>query len=243
MSRIFVAAFLSSLLSFAPAYSAEVPDFSGLTEQEAANKARDLGFSPTVIETSSAERLGRVFSQIPAEGTDMDGGEILLRVSSGRVVPPIRMRSIEEVSRELEELGIGWIASERAELGVSPGLVSRSEPSEGAVVDASEQVVFLTVSNTELVEIPDLVGEGFGASVSRLTDLGLSVSEGTETVVSSEPIPNAHWRCVDQIKRATVAAMEPGAGKSVPVGSSITVSSNVTISYMVEPCTDNGTRL
>lgn len=109
--------------------TAEVPDFTRMSEEEYTQAIEDLGLAVSLVSTvdNPVEPAGRVLEVKPEVGTELESGDgIEITVSSGKVDVPDVMHSPQEVARsQLADLGleISFIASSTEETGcvVQPG--------------------------------------------------------------------------------------------------------------------------
>jgi penicillin-binding protein 1A len=85
----------------------EIPDVIGLTEEEALSVLSSNGFENIdVIYEDSKKEIGKVFSQIPESSTSYNKkSEIIIRISSGILVPGVGGMELEDAVEILEDAG------------------------------------------------------------------------------------------------------------------------------------------
>ena len=131
----------------------EIPDVRGLTQDRAEGRLEGIGLEvETVFEAAGAER-GVVIRQSPAAGSDVNPGwSVQIVVSEG--TPPFALedmsgRPAAEAAALLVELGLEVEARQEPAAGAAPGLVVRTEPPAGSVMQSGDRVILVEASPPE----------------------------------------------------------------------------------------------
>ncbi|MCD4669677.1 MAG: PBP1A family penicillin-binding protein [Actinomycetia bacterium] len=132
----------------------EVPDLIGLTEEEAVSLLALSGFeNVSILFEESQEEIEKVFSQVPNSGTVYNKeAEIILRISSGIMVPDVIGLELEDAVIMLEDLGFVVIILPD---GASEGTVAAQTPENGEYLDYGSSI---TIEIEE--EAPPMEGAG-----------------------------------------------------------------------------------
>jgi len=178
----------------------EVPDVSGLSQDDAENEIEDAGFSVTTQEKPSSDvETGDAIETDPAAGESAKrGSEVTLFVSSGPSqvgVPPLVGITFDAAKQRLSAKGLEYsstgVDSERP-----AGEVLTQDPDAGTQVDPGSTVE-LTVSNGPSdtdTSVPNVVGLTEAEARSDLEGAGFTVSVQTQTT----DIEQQDGRVIDQ---------------------------------------------
>ena len=180
----------------------QVPNFVGMTYEEAVSKAEELGL---VIERgddiySADQEEGKVAAQsVPKKSNVKPGKTIILNVSKGKkegVMPKVTGLTLDAAKKALEDMGY--------EVGTTIEVTSTEE--KGTVVKQSVEpgepadqgtVVNLEISDgqgVETVTVPDLTGYTPDEAKSALTALKLGVGDVTYEEKSDIPQNTIFWQ-------------------------------------------------
>ena len=184
-----------------------VPDFVGVTFDDALNLAGGTGFTLLVTEREYSEYYeeGIILSQNIEAGTEvMTGGVVLITLSLGaeRIkVPNVRFMEESSAIKYLEEAGFGVGATRERSEYVAEGLVISQTPGYGTMAEPNHTVSIVISEGPTAFEMPNTIGMIEEEGRATLVALGLSVSleyresasleEGTiidQSVVSGEPV-------------------------------------------------------
>ena len=178
----------------------EVPDVSGLSQDDAENEIEDAGFSVTTQEKPSSDvETGDAIETDPAAGESAKrGSEVTLYISSGPSqvgVPPLVGITFDAAKQRLSAKGLEYsstgVDSERP-----AGEVLTQDPDAGTQVDPGSTVE-LTVSNGPSdtdTSVPNVVGLTEAEARSDLEGAGFTVSVQTQTT----DIEQQDGRVIDQ---------------------------------------------
>ena len=166
------------------AVKAEVPPLLGLTEEAARAAVEGAGFvfvkGPDVIDKTYA--LGQVAVQVPGGRTLLAKGEtVTVNVSGGTgqmAVPNVVVGQTTAAAQTFlqgEPYKFVVTVSEEASATVPKGVVIRTEPITGTLVDAGAPVSIFVSSGPAPVAMPAVKGLLEADATARLTALGLEV--------------------------------------------------------------------
>lgn len=216
----------------------KVPPLIGLTEEEATDRAEEIGLTLEVeerVEDSSVEE-GLIISQNPESNSMIEeGGVVKVSISLGvkKVqIPNLSNMTIEEVQNTLKSnnLTLGEVNKEYSDQ-YPEGKVISQNPGYGQEV-AENTAINITVSRgpeVKTVSMINLLGKEISQATSMLQDIGLNV--GT-----------LQYEYNDSYSENTVMWQEYNAGTDLETGSSV----NLVVSRGVDPATvendnnDNG---
>ncbi len=219
----------------------EVPDVIGLAHGAAEQAVKAVGLTVTSFSTSTTDQRqnGKVWSQTPAAGTELNPGQNVTiqwyRYSAptpppATTAPPTTTQAPAKVSVP-DLLGLTKTAAEQALTAVglvadgAAGLTTTNAslgdqvhsqgPKRGTQVDEGSTVTFLYYVYTAptQVAVPDVVGETKTAAETAITDAGLTAATAAATTSTD-----------DQTKDGTVASQDPASGTMVDSGSTVTLT-------------------
>jgi len=192
------------------------PQVVNFEEEEAKDKLADAGLKATVVPQplDDAAKLGKVQSQDPVVGTQIDrGASVTIRVGAPPElvqIPDVRTRPRDQARTELATAGFTNITDkEQPDDSVAAGLVTAVDPPVGRPVAKSTPIVLTVSSGKAQKAVPPVVGKDYGAALSELVRAGFEVKQVKE---ASPDKP------VDQVLRT-----DPAAGTLLPANATITV--------------------
>jgi serine/threonine-protein kinase len=175
----------------------EVPNVTGISQDEALRRLQDEGFVVrTSFEPSETVEAGNVIRTVPTFGTMVEEGSTIdLFVSSGPQevpVPPVVGETLDEARRLITEAGltVGQV-TERADATFAEGIVISQDPSQGVRVGTDAPVNLVVSTGPETVIIPDVVNQTERDATAAITGLGLLVrvqDEYSDTVPADQVI-------------------------------------------------------
>lgn len=197
----------------------EVPNFSGMTVDEATAAANQRGIGVRKKSTESSDKYaeGEVISQDPAAGTKVaKATTIYLTVSSGKATVTVPSglvgSSQSEAESALSSAGLVSSVELQTDSSVAVGNVISVDPEEGTEVETGATVKLYVSKGTDDVSVPDLRGYDEDTAKSSLTKLGLKYEV---TTGSSESYGEGE-----------VIRMSPAPGKRVAAGTTVTLTVN-----------------
>ena len=168
-----------------PAATFEVPPVVGLTEEAARTAIEGAGFvfvkGPDVIDKTYA--IGTVAMQNPAGRTQLAKGEtITVNVSGGNgqlAVPTVVIGQTTETAQaflQAEPYKFVVTIVEEASATVAKGIVIRTDPVVGQLLDSGAAIKLYVSSGPQPVAMPSVKGLTETDALAKLTALGLGAS-------------------------------------------------------------------
>jgi eukaryotic-like serine/threonine-protein kinase len=199
-----------------------VPEVTGMKFDDAKTKLESFGLKvqdPPAFQLSD-KPPGTVLSQAPPKGTTVDNGStVVLTVAKARptvAVPHLVGLTVAQAQTALQAVNLQLSQPTTAFSDTVPsGHIISSNPAEGAQVAKQTFVDVVVSQGQQMVTVPDLVSGCLSvtAAENQLSQLGLVGQLGAPT--TKNPL------CVNADR---IAAQEPPAGTSVPVGTTVTIS-------------------
>ncbi|MBR2789541.1 MAG: PASTA domain-containing protein, partial [Eggerthellaceae bacterium] len=193
-----------------------VPNLVGKSQTEAARLIKSAGFTVGEVtkEFSDTVEAGRVISQDPAAGTELEPGSVVtMVVSKGKelvTVPVITGKTVTELQQILEEAGLVPKAGEASyDAIVEINKVIRQDPVPGTKVEKGSAVVYVLSLGPENINVPNVVGSTLAKARSILGAAGFQVFEEHEYS--------------DTVEKDVVIRQSPGANSKLEKGSSVTI--------------------
>ncbi|MDU2574603.1 MAG: Stk1 family PASTA domain-containing Ser/Thr kinase [Finegoldia magna] len=187
-----------------------VPALTGLTENEALNKAKANNLIAVVSEykTESNVEPGKVLEQDPESSTEVKKGTIIkLVVSKGEEqvsVPNLSNMTIENAKIQLSKLGleIGEITKENSD-NFEAGKIMQQHPDAGTSInkDSKVDVVISLGKKEELVEMVDLIGTDISQASNKLKSIGLNIGNIEKKFSNSYDTNQVIWQQYDAGKK------------------------------------------
>jgi serine/threonine-protein kinase len=168
-----------------PAVTVEVPPVVGISEEAARASIEGAGFvyakGPDVIDKTYA--LGTVAMQTPAGRTQLAKGEtITVNLSGGSgqlAVPTVVVGQTAEAAKaflEAEPYKFVVTIAEEANATVPKGIVVRTDPVVGQLLDGGAAITLYVSSGPQPVAMPTVKGLVEAEALAKLTALGLGAS-------------------------------------------------------------------
>lgn len=187
-----------------------VPALTGLTENEALNKAKANNLIAIVSEykTESNVEPGKVLEQDPESSTEVKKGTIIkLVVSKGEEqvsVPNLSNMTIENAKIQLNKLGleIGEITKENSD-NFEAGKIMQQHPDSGTSInkDSKVDVVISLGKKEELVEMVNLIGTDISQASNKLKSIGLNIGNIEKKFSNSYDTNQVIWQQYDAGKK------------------------------------------
>ncbi|WAX80484.1 Stk1 family PASTA domain-containing Ser/Thr kinase [Streptomyces sp. KMM 9044] len=161
----------------------QVPDVDGVALDKARSALEDVGLEPGMVTQEFSEDVakGSVISTGPAGGTEVRAGSaVALTVSRGNPVdiPEVTGEDLQDARAELEEAGLEVeVATGRITSEHEAGRVARQSPDAGGEAVEGDTVTLTLSKGPEMVEVPDVVGDGVDKATRTLEAAGFRVEE------------------------------------------------------------------
>ncbi|MGW5616984.1 Stk1 family PASTA domain-containing Ser/Thr kinase [Streptomyces sp. NPDC003877] len=192
-----------------------VPALAGRKLDQARSLLKQDGLEPGMVTREFSEDVprGSVVSARPADGTKVRAGTaVALVVSKGSPVdvPDVTGDDEADARAELEDAGLEVrIATERVNSSeFDKGQVVRQSPGPGGRAAAGDTVTLTLSKGPEMVEVPDVVGDGVEEARQTLEAAGFRVDED---------------RGLLGLFGDTVKGQSVEGGETAPKGSTITI--------------------
>jgi serine/threonine-protein kinase len=168
-----------------------VPNFVGLTKQEAGNQATNadlvLAFTQKPCEDQAKDHI---CSQDQKPDTEVEkNSTINLVVSTGAPkveVPDVEGQSFDDAQRALEDKGFE-VEKETKESTETPDTVLSQDPEGGTSREKGSTVTLTVARETSQVTVPSLLGLSPADAEQRLKDKGLVLGSQTEEESAAQP--------------------------------------------------------
>ena len=216
---------------FQTAETVTVPDVTDLEVEEATETLEDEGFEVVCeYENSDEVEEDHVISQDPEGGEEAkEGSTVTLAVSMGEEtpetveVPNLIGLTSSEAKAELSEVGLEAAEEEDYSDSYEAGTVFEQSPSSGEEVDYGSTVTYTLSLGEEIeeVNVPNVIGLTEESAISKLEDLGLSV---TTSELASE------YR-----EEGTICDQSPDGGTTAEAGSTVTIYVSTGSEYVEVP--------
>jgi eukaryotic-like serine/threonine-protein kinase len=207
----------------------QVPDVVGLQDTDAVSKLQAAGFVPVPGGSKFDPKapLGQVLSQSPkALSQQPRGTQVTYVTSKGRdmaIVPDVVGKSKSDAIATLDTAGFKSSSSTAYSNSVDSGDVISQNPSSGGQYAKGTTIKIVVSKGKELVTVPNLVGMGREAAITKLENLGLKANV-TATGV---------FQPGETTYTGTVLDQSPTKNKQVAPGSTV----DITVDEATEPPT------
>ncbi len=179
-----------------------VPDFKGMTVEEAEDKAKDLNIEVEVDKYESSDEFKKdlIISQDPEKGTKVRKGKVVkLIVSKGNVkgiVPNVVGKSEEDARKMIEQYGFSVGEVKEKESDEPKGTVVEQTPKGGSNADGKTDIdLFISDgSGANKVEVPNLLGMSKEAAEKALDNAGLKLGKVTTGASDSYDSEEIIWQ-------------------------------------------------
>ncbi|GAA1012543.1 MULTISPECIES: Stk1 family PASTA domain-containing Ser/Thr kinase [Streptomyces] len=191
-----------------------VPNFVGQTKQEAQESAENVDLKLSFSEdTCEDQPKGRVCSQDPKSGTDIDKGEtVSLVISTGApkvLVPDVRGLTFDKAESQLKEKGFK-VEKQTQESDQSPGVVIDQDPQGDTEREKGSTVTLTVAAEKKQVPVPDVRNKSCDEAKAQMEANGL-IGECTEVPTND---PNQNGKVIETV---------PGIGQPVDKESRVTI--------------------
>ncbi|MFC3346413.1 Stk1 family PASTA domain-containing Ser/Thr kinase [Streptomyces echinoruber] len=161
----------------------KVPDLKGYAPDKAKARLRQEGLEPGMVTRAFSDDVpqGFVIRTDPGAGTERHAGSaIALVVSKGSPVevPEVTGDDLEDARQALAEKGLKVkVAAQEVNSEFDAGQVARQSPAAGSRAAGGDTVTLTLSKGPEMVEVPDVVGDGVDEAKKELRDAGFQVEE------------------------------------------------------------------
>lgn len=196
----------------------EVPDFRGMTIEEAEDKAEDLGIEVKIgkYEFSTEYEQDQIMDQDPNHGEMVAKGDtVTVDISKGGergVIPNLIGKSEEDAKKMIEDYGFELGTVKEKESHEEKGTVIEQDPSAGSEGKQGD-TINITISDgsgKEMGEVPYVLGMSEDEARAAIEEAGFKVGDVSEGVSSAYDNGQVMWQEYD-------------AGTSVEKGTAIDI--------------------
>ena len=178
----------------------EIPsDIIGKTQSQAESVLKSLNLDEKGIVVTYTQQysdtydVGVICGMMPATGLVKQGGTLILYVSQGQQVKPIKMPDVtnqnaSQAKSQLEALELYVVLVEQSDDTVQAGLVISQSIAKDTQVTPGTTVTLTVSTGKESVKVPNLVELTQEEAESQLEELGILYSVTTTTVTDSSKV-------------------------------------------------------
>ena len=169
----------------------EVPDFYGMTVDEAEHAAEVRGLKTKIVENNHPTiEAGRVVLQSPSVNTRLGRGDtVALTVSLGPAVltvPKVIGSTLQDAISLAQSAGLTLTVVDRVVTSdMQAGLIISQVPSEGTICESGE-IIQVTLSGG-LAIVPELEGMTLPEAQALILDAGLTLSSTMNFIITEDP--------------------------------------------------------
>ncbi len=185
-----------------------IPDVTGLTQSEAQTVLGEAGFNARVLQVKSDEPEGLVLVMDPEAGERQSAGtEVIIHVSTARIVPDIVGETREDAERLLKDEGFASVSFSEEKSDETEGVVLGVSPAAGERAASTTEIkVAVAIPYT----VPDVSGKSAEAAQKALEDAGYRCE--------------IQYSYSDQVDNGTILGCSPSAGSKLESGSTVVVN-------------------
>ncbi|MBH0128872.1 Stk1 family PASTA domain-containing Ser/Thr kinase [Salinibacterium sp. NK8237] len=203
----------------------DVPDFAGMTEDEARTAIEEAPFTliePSIKQFDSEIAAGLVIDALGADSASILGAEkygelqdVTLVISAG-ALPDVTCSTVDNATQTLAGVGLNAETGREVFSDCDEGTVVAIDSEKDAdgvarTFREGDTASFIISKGPDLVQVPDVSGETITRAVEELEALDFVVNVVTD-------IPPGFWSSL-----ATVSGTDPSPGESIKRGSEVTV--------------------
>ncbi len=185
-----------------------IPNVVGMTQADATFVLENKGFSVRTTSVASDDTEGMVLLMDPgADARQEEGSEVVIHVSTSRLVPDVVGKSQEEAVRLFADNGFENVTYVQESSDEDAGTVLSVSPEAGEKAKAKSAI---TVTVAQPYTVPDVTGMTPSQAAAAIEEAGLTSSTVT---VYSETIPEGYMIGID-----------PASGSEVSSSTVVTIS-------------------
>ncbi len=192
-----------------------VPDLIGMTLEEAADELEsvELTVGPIQERHSSEYEEGQIIDHSPEAGMEVpEGTEVMLTISLGieeLEVPDLIGMPESDAIRTVRDAGFEIDIQREFNTNVADGQVFRQDPEAGTMALPDDVITIVVSRGTQLVRVPDVVGNTRDQATATLRDAGFQV--------------NVTDDFSETVQQGRVISQSPESGVSIDAGSTVTI--------------------
>ncbi|MDE0066511.1 MAG: Stk1 family PASTA domain-containing Ser/Thr kinase [Acidimicrobiaceae bacterium] len=217
----------------------QVPNVIGSDQSSALDTLESLGYTATVEFVSDVREFGEVVTQLPAPGTELAaGGSVVITVSTGPEKVPVPELESATLNTAFEALLSAQFRvtpenAEEASETIGEGLVIRTEPEAGSLVDKGSWVTIVISTGFPTVQVPGVVDLFADSAEQTLRQVRLEVEillvpvpvgdASVGRVITQNPAP------FEEVLLDTVVVIEVGEASTEPTTTTTTTTTSTTL--------------
>lgn len=229
----------------------EVPDFRGMTIEEAEDKAEDLGIEVKIgkYEFSTEYEQDQIMDQDPNHGEMVAKGDtVTVDISKGGergVIPNLIGKSEEDAKKMIEDYGFKVGSIKEKESHEEKGTVIEQDPSAGSEGKQGD-TINITISDgsgKEMGEVPYVLGMSEDEARAAIEKAGFKVGDVSEGVSSAYDNGKVMWQEYNSgtsLEKGTVIDIKISGGQTstqmieIPLDQAENDTVNVTVAVVDE---------
>lgn len=204
----------------------EVPDFRGMTIEEAEDKAEDLGIEVKIgkYEFSTEYEQDQIMDQDPNHGEMVAKGDtVTVDISKGGergVIPNLIGKSEEDAKKMIEDYGFELGTVKEKESHEEKGTVIEQDPSAGSEGKQGD-TINITISDgsgKEMGEVPNVLGMSEDVARAAIEEAGFKVGDVSEGVSSAYDNGQVMWQEYNggtSLEKGTVIDIKVSGGEMI----------------------------
>ncbi len=178
-----------------------VPNVVGMTQADATFVLENKGFTVRTTSVASDDTEGMVLLMDPgANARQEEGSEVVIHVSTSRLVPDVVGKSQEEAERLFNDNGFENVTYVQENSDENAGSVLEVNPEAGEKAKAKSAI---TVTVAKPYTVPDVTGMTPSQAAAAIEEAGLTSSTVT---VYSETIPEGYMIGIDPASGSEVSS-------------------------------------
>ena len=218
-----------------------IPNVIGMTEADASSILEDEGFSVRSTKVKSDDTEGLVLVMDPDAGSRAEeGSEVIIHISTARIVPSVVGKSEQEAVSAMEDEGFTNVVYEKEFSDEPSGTVLSIVPEQGTRAKSAQEII---VRVAEPYVVPETAGKSLGEAQTEIEHAGLTydyeyvntVDYPEGTILGSYPEAGTEVKSntvvVLQIARARGAELEGLTRSYLAPGNSVAIGIN---NYAIE---------
>ena len=198
-----------------------------------------MGYTVTVEFVSDVREFGEVVTQLPAPGSELPaGGSVVITISTGPEkvpVPELESATLNTAFQALlsAQFRVTPKNIEEASETVEEGLVIRTEPEAGSLVDKGSWVTIVISTGFPTVQVPSVVDLFADSAEQTLRQVRLDVEvllvpvavgdASVGRVITQDPTP------FEEVLLDTVVVIEVGEASTDPTATTTTTTTSTTV--------------
>ncbi len=185
-----------------------VPNVADMTQTDAAFVLQNKGFTVRTTQVASDSTEGIVLLMDPVAGSrQQEGSEIVLHVSTARVIPDVVGKSQDSAKSLFEDSGFTNVNFVTEKSDETEGNILSVEPASGSKAKAATSII---VKVAESYTVPDTSG--------------MSPDEATKAIESAGLKAKLTYVYDESVSAGSLLGTQPEAGSKVKSGSEVTIS-------------------